>query len=276
MKDDGLIDPKLGKRILAETRLVRYERRVERSIKRVLDKHKEHALKTLREQHTVTAAAPPDSFGLYSFDSDLDDMVVPEIGDVLGDIATGVFNFLALPPEVRQQLLGEIDVAARTTNFADKVRTIASDLAPRLMDSLSQGVAKGESIPELTNRIDDVFDTGYNIAERIARTETHGAAEATTYESAGAIANAGIEVTRTWLATSDDRVRATHAEADGQTVGMEEPFTVGDAELMYPGDPDGPPEEVISCRCSVTWDMPDTEPESIADMPDVEGESENG
>jgi hypothetical protein len=32
---------------------------------------------------------------------------------------------------------------------------------------------------------------------------------------------------------------------------MDEPFTVGGASLMYPGDPAGPAEEVINCRCCV-------------------------
>jgi uncharacterized protein with gpF-like domain len=65
----------------------------------------------------------------------------------------------------------------------------------------------------------------------------------------------GIEpsrVTRTWVATLDDRTRDTHAEMDGQVVGMDEPFvSPSGAELMYPGDPNAPPEEVINCRCVV-------------------------
>ena len=44
-------------------------------------------------------------------------------------------------------------------------------------------------------------------------------------------------------------MRETHAAAEKQTVGIDEPFIVGGAELMFPGDPAGPPEEVINCHC---------------------------
>jgi len=52
-----------------------------------------------------------------------------------------------------------------------------------------------------------------------------------------------------WLTAEDDRVRESHAEANGQVVGVDEPFIVGGEELMYPGDPAGSPENVCNCRC---------------------------
>ena len=54
-----------------------------------------------------------------------------------------------------------------------------------------------------------------------------------------------------WLATIDARTRRTHAAADGQRVELGQKFSVGRAELRFPGDPRGPAAEVISCRCSV-------------------------
>lgn len=49
-----------------------------------------------------------------------------------------------------------------------------------------------------------------------------------------------------WL---DDRVRPSHMAAHGQVQPVEKTFYVGDSRLMYPGDPSGAPQEVISCRC---------------------------
>jgi hypothetical protein len=63
----------------------------------------------------------------------------------------------------------------------------------------------------------------------------------------------GLTLQKEWLATGDSHTRFTHMEADGQTVGMDEPFIVGGAELQYPGDPDGPSQEVVGCRCTQVY-----------------------
>lgn len=52
-----------------------------------------------------------------------------------------------------------------------------------------------------------------------------------------------------WVSRKDDRVRASHVHADGDVVGLYATFTVGLAQLRYPGDPLGPAGEIISCRC---------------------------
>ena len=61
--------------------------------------------------------------------------------------------------------------------------------------------------------------------------------------------------TKTWLTMLDDKVRDTHEEIDGQTIGIDETFKVGNSELKFPHDwelsPD--PNEVINCRCAVTY-----------------------
>lgn len=197
-KDDGLQDPRLGQRILAEARLRRYETKVELAIKAALRRQKAKAIEALRSQH-LTAAAPPDPFDEASWDSMITDEVLPVVGNVLGDISQKVFNFLALPPEARAQILGKIDLGARTESFVSKVTSIGPDISARLMDELSIGVGKGESYGELTDRIDTVFNIGDNIAERIARTETHGASMETQHLSAQAINQAGFQVTKQWL-----------------------------------------------------------------------------
>ena len=62
---------------------------------------------------------------------------------------------------------------------------------------------------------------------------------------------------REWVSAQDDRTRDTseadHVDADGQTVGMKEPFTVSGEKLMFPGDPSGSAANVINCRCAVVF-----------------------
>jgi hypothetical protein len=54
-----------------------------------------------------------------------------------------------------------------------------------------------------------------------------------------------------WVTRHDDKVRTTHAEADGQKAPLEGFFRVGEALLSYPGDPDGPLDEIANCRCLI-------------------------
>lgn len=52
-----------------------------------------------------------------------------------------------------------------------------------------------------------------------------------------------------WVTVHDNRVRPTHVEADGQVQDLGTPFHIGDAHLLYPGDPAGPLKETANCRC---------------------------
>lgn len=123
---------------------------------------------------------------------------------------------------------------------------------------VATGVNLGESIPQLRARIDTVLSTTAserwpNRATVVARTEAIGALNAGRAEAfrAAAEADPELELERVWLATEDHRTRETHRLADGQRVALTSPFIVGGAELMFPGDPSGPPQEVIQCRCSM-------------------------
>ena len=60
---------------------------------------------------------------------------------------------------------------------------------------------------------------------------------------------------KTWLTMLDDKVRNTHEEVEGLTIGIDDLFTVGDSLMRFPHDlsesPD--PKEVINCRCAVDY-----------------------
>ena len=56
---------------------------------------------------------------------------------------------------------------------------------------------------------------------------------------------------KVWFSMEDDRVRPTHAEANGQSVAVDEKFTVGGSKMDHPGDMTAPIEEWINCRCVI-------------------------
>lgn len=88
-------------------------------------------------------------------------------------------------------------------------------------------------------------------AERLVRTEATNAANFATMESATTIFPEA-QMQKEWIASFDDRTRSTHTEAGAsEPIDYNQPFMVGGSFLMYPGDPSGPAEEVINCRCSV-------------------------
>jgi hypothetical protein len=93
--------------------------------------------------------------------------------------------------------------------------------------------------------------------ETIARDQSITALNQSQNEAAQQLVDSGAadprDITREWDSAGDNRTRETHRDADGQKVGMNEPFILGTARLMYPGDSSlgAPPEETINCRCTV-------------------------
>jgi uncharacterized protein with gpF-like domain len=91
-------------------------------------------------------------------------------------------------------------------------------------------------------------------AELIARSELTAAANGGALAGVRVVqAATGQTYTKSWLATDDERTRATHADADGQTVPLADQFTVGGEALDCPGDPNGSAAETAACRCALTF-----------------------
>jgi hypothetical protein len=88
------------------------------------------------------------------------------------------------------------------------------------------------------------------------RSNTISRTEIVSASNAGDISGArstGLDLEKSWLSTRDDRTREDHMDADGQLVGLNDPFTVGGEQLDQPGDPAGSPGNVINCRCTQTY-----------------------
>lgn len=134
-----------------------------------------------------------------------------------------------------------------------KVSQIDATTLADLRQALADGVALGESIPELAKRIDQLYldEIIPNRSTTIARSEVVGASN---WASQVAASQSGLALNKTWLATGDHRTRPAHEDADGQTVPLDQPFDVGGENLMYPGDADnGSAGNIINCRCSLYY-----------------------
>lgn len=131
---------------------------------------------------------------------------------------------------------------------------IGNELWFNARTQLAEGLALGESQPKLAQRVRDAVGVTAPRARTIARTESHGARNVAAmgmlqrFESAYGVPPGVMR--KQWQATEDERTRHTHDEADGQTVNFSDPFMVGGFALAFPGDPAGPPQEVINCRCT--------------------------
>ena len=127
---------------------------------------------------------------------------------------------------------------------AEQVKEINDTTKDKLRRTLSDGIAGGESIPRLRDRVSTVMtEAKTSRAEKIARTETHNTVGAGSHETYRV---AGVQQ-KEWLTSLDGRERASHAAINGEIVGIDQPFSNG---LMYPGDPSGSAEEVVNCRCT--------------------------
>jgi HK97 family phage portal protein len=126
-------------------------------------------------------------------------------------------------------------------------------LSDAVIDSVHEAIAEGfgasETIKEITARIEDVYQfAAEGRAERIARTEIISASNAGSIEGMN---QAGVEY-KEWLDSRDEKVRDSHKDLGGTVVPIGEDFiSIGGAHLSFPGDPDGPAEEIINCRCTI-------------------------
>lgn len=140
---------------------------------------------------------------------------------------------------------------------AKKVTQVSKTTREQLRNIMARGREEGLGTSAIATRIRREFGgtIGRARALVIARTETHSAANAAQLHAAESLGKENMK--REWIAAGDERTREDHVLADGQVVALEQPFTVGGVMLMYPGDSEGPPEQIINCRCTTGFILPD-------------------
>ena len=90
----------------------------------------------------------------------------------------------------------------------------------------------------------------------IARTETSAAASHASYGTAKSIeADTGVRRKKAWNPVEDDRTRESHiAMGSYPAIGLDEYFIVGGESMLRPNDQGASAENVINCRCVLTYE----------------------
>jgi hypothetical protein len=192
----------------------------------------------------------PDPTGVYQAQ---DDWSTDTILSTLGQIAMSAWSEATdVPPVSRHSFV--VAQLAQTQNFLVRIPDEVYNL---VFGEINDGVNAGGSTDDIAGMVDAVLET--TGSERWAnRARVIAITEVTRAYGAGTTA-AGLEQSRVtgrllqkrWRTEHDDRVRASHRAIDGVTIPLYQPFNVGGYPMLFPGDPQGPADEVVGCRCDL-------------------------
>ncbi len=144
------------------------------------------------------------------------------------------------------------DALAYLAKRQSMISGINETTAAAIDATMMEGLASGESLAQLSDRIKNVFTEATDVrADTIAVTETNTAVNSGRF---GAMTKAKVAL-KTWHSSNLEGVRTSHQQANlnygEKGIPLTQPFRVGGFDLMHPGDPEGPAKEVINCRCYV-------------------------
>ena len=236
----------------------KFEALLERQMKITLDRLEGKRGRKLLTEFISTREARAAGTGIFDPDFWLNataDEFIELYTETFGAAAASVYETLgiAVSFDVRAPYVQDY-VTKRANQLAGNVTQTTYDA---IKDQLAKGAAEGEDIPTLAKRIRNLFQQTYEKrAVTVARTEVISAYNGSTLQQALEL-GADVVAATEWIATPGSRTRHTHRTANGQLQLINQPFNVGAASLMFPGDPSGPGKEVINCRCALGLLTPD-------------------
>ena len=153
----------------------------------------------------------------------------------------------ATPVDVNQDVMdGKLSSYIATS--VEDTASIIENWGNKINSTVVSMISQGSTTAEIADAIKNLYNQTGTKSRMIARTESTGAINGGTSTY---LNTAGIPKKK-WLTANDEHVRETHSECQDQgAIDNGEAFSNG---LQYPGD-DGPPEEVINCRCTLVGVM---------------------
>lgn len=227
---------------VAFARQDRTERAITALFGRVLDRFLADVLALAKREGLATSAGAIYAAWDEAIAREFDRSDVP---DAVLEYARVTLGYSDLPGAVYASVTTVLSAAAAEA-WPERVRNDQLRLALRPDQGQAELVAAG--FPRHGAQWDKLDVGGMKFMDRMkrdARTAVTGLDGILTTAALGA---QGFTRKR-WVTMHDDRVRETHAAADGQTVGLDEPFIVGGYPMMHPGDRNAPVGETINCRC---------------------------
>lgn len=162
------------------------------------------------------------------------DMAGAEVKSLLGDIGIGIDSTWSIWDTRAKELLDwQIN--------AGPIKGITGTMRADLGKKVGAAIEYGWTVDETADVIREEFNIAQNRTPTIVRTEMGNAIN---YSRVEGFEDVGITF-HEWLSSQDALVRETH-RLDGEIVQIGQTFSNG---LRWPNDPNGPPEEVINCRC---------------------------
>ncbi len=241
-------DPHLPQRLRAQAFIRDGEARVGRAWYRSMTRFLDRVRPGVTGGERLDPGRVSDSIGFWSDEINVN--VLPAISSVLSDAWRRVTDAGDPPvdPWVRRYL----------NESGNRLKNVPDEVYALIVGEIERGVREGRSLDRVTQDVQLILtasgtDRWPNRARTVARTETIGAVNAGVFRSAELEAEQRGDPApfKVWIATDDQRTRPSHTAADQQRTLMREPFRVGGAQLLFPGDPRGPGNEVINCRCSL-------------------------
>lgn len=120
-----------------------------------------------------------------------------------------------------------------------------ADIFLSLRESLKNAIGANMTLSNMNELVSKLINNNGIQARKIARTESLRTANVGMY--AATYDNNDVKGYK-WVTIMDSVTRHSHSAIDGEVILKDEYFSNG---LRFPLDPNGPPEEVINCRCVV-------------------------
>ena len=138
--------------------------------------------------------------------------------------------------------------------LGNRVVGVADVTRMKIKRIVADRIANGDTIDDTADNLRrEIRKINKTRSITIARTETGAARNFGALEGAKMT---GLELEKEWLAFQDDVTRPDHANEDGMTVDINEPFVLSSgSRLMFPADPSmgADAADVINCRCTVVF-----------------------